>query len=660
MNAVHYSPRLLFRVDPLPGESPRGYLCRVAYEQGYTGPLSLAQIAGLRRSGLERDDNAKQIAHVLRLEPDEWLGLCYRHINGHTRFDQRLFYGERISSDDLNYRRPRICPLCLRDCPVWWAVWDLGLVTTCPLHRCQLLNQCPACKRSLAWQRPSVHECRCGLDFRAVTPESATSDLVAINAAMYRAAGVSPGADAELDLKDSGFPPEMLGLKLGALLRFILFVGSIREKDGLRRKQRPFSATDLLGATEIDRSAVAVLRDWPRPLREVLRHMLPPEPTHPAALNFSAIFGNFYRHVFRVLPRSDFGFLHDVFEKFVIEDWKGLIRGQHRYFSAALRQNAPWVAAGEAEQIARTGGGKVLDAVHQGYLEALFVTVRPGGSRTECWIRRDSLNRWIASRDAELARYMLRREAKRVLGLTNTTIVRIAAAGAIRYVEGPEQNFPIGFFFFLREDVMKIQQAFENNALQTRECLKPGELVTLRHAIKNYLGRDSALAAVIQAVVAGSLVPVGHARGIRGITGYLFRSEDLRKYRPVSAVKTRPEAFLNFGEAAAVLGVRSYVVRGLVEKGLLTIADGYRHGLSKLIPEKEVQRFAECYVPAAIVAKGLDLSACFFARYLRRSGMPLLAVPISDEGKGDALFLQKEIASKLRIAPPRTSLRTGH
>jgi hypothetical protein len=285
--------------------------------------------------------------------------------------------------------------------------------------------------------------------------------------------------------------------------------------------------------------------------------MLPPESTHPAALNFSAIFGNFYRHVFRVLPRSDFGFLHDVFEKFVIEDWKGLIRGQHRYFSAAVRQNSPWVAAGEAEQIARTGVGKVLDAVHQGYLEALFVTVRPGGSRTECWIRRDSLNRWIASRDAELARYMLRREAKRVLGLTNTTIVRIAAAGAIRYVEGPERNFPIGFFFFLREDVMKIQQAFENNALQTSECLKPGELVTLRHAIKHYLGRDSALAAVIQAVVDGSLVPVGHARGIRGITGYLFRSEDLRKYRPVSAVKTRPEAFLNVGEAAAVLGVRS-------------------------------------------------------------------------------------------------------
>src|SRR5207245_115084 len=52
------------------------------------GPLSLAQIAGLLRSGLERDDSAKQIAHVLRLEPEEWQAMCYRHIGGRNRFDQ--------------------------------------------------------------------------------------------------------------------------------------------------------------------------------------------------------------------------------------------------------------------------------------------------------------------------------------------------------------------------------------------------------------------------------------------------------------------------------------------------------------------------------------------------------------------------------------------
>jgi hypothetical protein len=42
--------------------------------------------------------------------------------------------------------------------------------------------------------------------------------------------------------------------------------------------------------------------------------MLPSGADNPAALKFSQVFGNFYRHLFRVLPRSQFGFLHNAFE----------------------------------------------------------------------------------------------------------------------------------------------------------------------------------------------------------------------------------------------------------------------------------------------------------------------------------------------------------
>ena len=44
--------RLLFRIDPLPHESPRGYLCRVAQEHGYapiyqpTGVVDPATLPG--------------------------------------------------------------------------------------------------------------------------------------------------------------------------------------------------------------------------------------------------------------------------------------------------------------------------------------------------------------------------------------------------------------------------------------------------------------------------------------------------------------------------------------------------------------------------------------------------------------------------------------
>jgi hypothetical protein len=648
--------RLLFRVDPLPRESPRGYLCRVAQENAYSGPLSLAQIGGLPTSGLERDDTVKQIAHVLRLEPEEWQAMCYRHIGGRNRYDQRSFYGDRISVDDLNYERPRICPHCLKESPIWWAVWDLGLVTACPIHRCHLVNQCPACKRRLAWERPSVHKCRCGVDLRTATAKVATPDLVAINAAIYRAARFPPGERAELDLAECGFPPEMLRLSLGALLRLILFVGSIREKDKLRQTQRPFAATDIAFATEIDRAAVTVLREWPRPLREVLGHMLPPEPTDPAALNFSKIFGNFYRHLFRVLPRSEVGFLHDVFERFVIEDWPGLIRGQHRYFSAAVLRNSRWMTANEAEVIAHVAGGRIWDLARQGEIDAIFLNLGRGGNRTECWIRRESLNQWIAARDAALAPYMARPEAEGALGLKHFTLATVAAAGAIRYAIGPERNLPARCFFFLREDVMKIKGAFEKHSVPAQAYSKPGEFIALRHAMKNYLGRDSGLAAVIRAVVDGSLVPVGYTNQFRGITGYLFRSEDLRKYRPVPGTTVPEGGVVNYGAAAAVLGVAVPVIRGLVAEGILQTTAEYRNGFSKLLPATDVQHFAESYVATSVLARRFRLNSRSLANYLKESGTPLLAIPIPDAGKGHAFFLRKDVAAQIEL-PSRGMLR---
>jgi hypothetical protein len=488
-----------------------------------------------------------------------------------------------------------------------------------------------------------------------VRSEPADPGLVAINAIVFRAAKFTLAETAGVEVADFGFPPELLQLKLGALLRFILFVGSINEGSILRRKQRPFRATDLVSAMAICRGAVALLQDWPQPLREVLRRMIP-QSAHPATLNFSHIFGNFYRHLFRVLPRREFGFLHDAFEEFVIKDWKGFIRGQHRYFSAAVRRNSQWVTANEAEKIARITGTRIWDLAHNGQLDAIFLNVRRGGSRTECWIRRKSLNQWIAARDGDLAPYMARPEAEAALGLKNFTLATVAAAGAIGYVKGPERNFPARCFFFLREDVMKIKQAFERHSVPVTRYSKPGEFIALRHAMKNYLGRDSGLAAVIRAVVNGSLVPTGRTERFRGITGYLFRSEDLRKYRPMPEVKTDPETFLNFREAAFVLGIKSNIVRGLVAQGLLGVAAGYRNGFAKLVPEEEVRRFAEGYVSTSVLARRFRLNSGSLARHLNESGTPLLAIPNPDAERGHAYFLRKDVAAQIRL-PTRRKLR---
>jgi hypothetical protein len=251
---------------------------------------------------------------------------------------------------------------------------------------------------------------------------------------------------------------------------------------------------------------------------------------------------------------------------------------------------------------------------------------------------------------------MTRPEVEAALGLKNFTITTVAAEGAIRYVKGPERNFPTRHFFFLREDVMKIKEAFEKYSVPVKEYSQPGEFIALRHAMKNYLGRGPGLAAVIQAVVDGSLVPTGRTNRFRGITGYLFWSGELRKYRPAGDIMPSPEGFLSFKEAAALLEVRPNVIRGLTVQGLLTASEGFRNGFARLVPAEEVNQFAERYVATSVLSKRFHLNSGSLARYLNESGTPLLVIPIPDGGKGHAFFLEKDVATRIQF-PSRAMLR---
>lgn len=120
--------------------------------------------------------------------------------------------------------------------------------------------------------------------------------------------------------------------------------------------------------------------DWPLSFREMLKCMLPGQVESAADLNFLEIFGNLYRHLFRVLPRTDLGFLHEAFERFVLEDWQGLVRGQHRWFSRAIRKSAQWMAAAEGEKVAGIRSQRIGALVRRGELEGMFV--KTGQHRT--------------------------------------------------------------------------------------------------------------------------------------------------------------------------------------------------------------------------------------------------------------------------------------
>jgi hypothetical protein len=632
--------RLLFRVDPVRFESPLGYLCRVARAHGYDGPRWLSDLAGIPPGRFELAYRGRQLARAHRLDASEWRRMCYMPVKG--RIERRTFLGQIVGAHQLNYTRPRICPCCVRDRSMWWAVWDLKLLSACPIHCCLLVDRCRSCDQKLTWHRRAVHECRCGQDLREVQPERAEDPLVSINAAIWSAAGFRREA-CEPEVKRVDFLPDQMNLQLDAMLRLIRFLGSVYEEGRIRRKQiRPFAELDI--AVRIGIGASTMLMDWPRSFKDILRRMADEQSQGPAALNFHKVFGNFYRHLFNVLPRKEFGFLHDAFESFVAEDWNGLVRGQHRWFSDAIRKNTKWLVASEAENVAGAHSKRLGLLVQKGELAGIFF--KAGRHRDECWIKRKSLEEWITKRDTERALYMTALEAKHALGLKHDTLLKLADAGIIRRALGSERFFNPNGYYFRLEDVARLKRAFEKFAVQVRTYTTPGELIALRHAIKNYLGREAGFPAVIRAVMDGALAPVGYTNRFPGILGYLFRSEDLRKYRPTQTPMP-PGGFLNYREAARVLETRTEVIRGLVVHGILSSPNEYRPGLAKLAPARDVRYIAARYVDATIVAQRLGYTNRQMRSLLSNVRVSTLDVLIP--GKGPKIFIPRNIAATIPL-----------
>jgi len=265
-------------------------------------------------------------------------------------------------------------------------------------------------------------------------------------------------------------------------------------------------------------------------------------------------------------------------------------------------------------------------------------------------MRRESLDRWIASRDLELARYMPRPEAQRALGLKDATLMSVAEAGLVRYINASEHGFPTTGRYFLRADVMHIRDAFEKHAVPEREYVHPGRLIALRDALRHYLSRVAGLPAVIRAVINSGLEPVAYTNRFRGITGYIFAWEDLRRYRALHDASVATEVLLSYRETAAVVGVTPPVIRGMVAQGILAApVAGYRNGFAKLLPAADVHAFADKYVAAPVLAKRLHLRTGAFMRFLGQSGTPVLSVPIPEPRKKDALFLLKHVAANMQF-----------
>lgn len=261
---LNYSHRcLLSRIDPVAGESPLGYLRRVAGRFRYDKGGWLDDLMGRHVHLLDaiRGRDASEIASALRLQLTEWKALCCEEVSDDTRGRYCRFFGQPIRLGRLNLTRPRVCPECLCESEVCPAIWDLAIFASCPKHHRELVAECWKCCRPIRWSRLTVTQCRCGADLRQCASAPADVYVDSMSAALLRA-GYPRENDQHASDSVMRFPPELNRLGLNSLAILVSFLGAMGR--GRHVKQTSYAPTSLANATQVVRAAGNSLRIGPR------------------------------------------------------------------------------------------------------------------------------------------------------------------------------------------------------------------------------------------------------------------------------------------------------------------------------------------------------------------------------------------------------------
>ena len=246
------------------GESPSGYLLRLAEANGYPNiGWILEEIHWHPDHRIRRGWDFTQLQLVLgnlRLLPER-----FGYSRGErTSLASAQLLGWPLHNGDLNIRSGRVCPECVREFGYMRAIWELRVVSVCVRHQRRLVDTCPSCGNVLSIRRPGLLACRCGFDLSYCARQPASDGSLALAELMERALHRHRISDLP---ERMGFPVSQLATaEAGVLCRLFWVLDHANrfvqgDSTAMSSKARGLRATEDHGA---------VLADWPHAFRRLL------------------------------------------------------------------------------------------------------------------------------------------------------------------------------------------------------------------------------------------------------------------------------------------------------------------------------------------------------------------------------------------------------
>lgn len=377
---------LLIRGKPNSDESLLGYVVRLTEQNKYNTPLWILKAAGLM-SGQPRysfsfilsEEGFDLLANLVDIDISYLASIA--HPPSDDQFDSYLFFGNIVPRHSIRLSHPKICPECLLESPYCRRIWELSLVTTCPKHKCLLIDECPSCGKRITWIRKSVCICSCNFDWRESLPISISDLEITLTRHVHKLCGLLVD---EVHIRDKITQNPLWEFSLHNLFLALSFIAGQYKGRSITtgRNLVPLGRNKDFHALFIE--AFSVFDDWPINYYNFLdwireKQISAPLSRYRQKSVLYKEFGKYFKCLFDTLSESQFDFIKKGFIEYLIERWESsyALPFSQKEDSIA-RPDSKYVSKSEAKRLLEIFDEEMNQLIKAGKLRSI---VRSKGKR---------------------------------------------------------------------------------------------------------------------------------------------------------------------------------------------------------------------------------------------------------------------------------------
>ncbi|WP_068773765.1 TniQ family protein [Paenibacillus sp. FJAT-26967] len=184
---------LLVRPEPFPDESFKGYIIRLSEANGYPFPNRIYKMAGLYKYNkgmnvcmVDEKVDVSRLSQLTTWSEEQLLSLSFYNEIAKLEQDKNSRLVHKLWRFGTCVYKQQLCPLCLIETAYHRKLWDLNIVTTCPVHLCFLIDQCPQCQKKISPHRSHLLYCNCSYDFREAQVENVSKEQTYVTQLLNR------------------------------------------------------------------------------------------------------------------------------------------------------------------------------------------------------------------------------------------------------------------------------------------------------------------------------------------------------------------------------------------------------------------------------------------------------------------------------------------